>query len=119
MRPRRGPAGLGIDVVAILVFCVLGRRSHDEGITDTGLADTAWPFLSGTAVGWVASRAWLRPTDVAPTGVTASASTVLIGMLQCKATSTSVAAAFVVVASTVTAVFLLGWRAVFQLAARR
>jgi hypothetical protein len=39
-------------------------------------------------------------------------STVVVGMLLRKASSASVAGPFVVVASTVTAVFLLGWRAV-------
>ncbi|OBK17706.1 DUF3054 domain-containing protein [Mycobacterium asiaticum] len=122
MQPRRGPAWLGwlvTDVVAVLVFCALGRRSHDEGITVSGLATTAWPFLTGTAVGWLLSRGWRRPTALAPTGVIVWVSTVLIGMLLRKVSSASVAVAFVAVASTVTAVFLLGWRAAVQLRARR
>ena len=119
MQPRRGPVWLGIDVVAVLVFCALGRRSHDEGVSVSGLASTAWPFLSGTALGWVGARAWRRPTEVAPTGVIVWASTVLVGMLLRKASSASVAAAFVGVASTVTAVLLLGWRGAVQSATRR
>ncbi|RUP01778.1 MAG: DUF3054 domain-containing protein [Mycobacterium sp.] len=119
MQPRRGLAWLGMDVAAVLVFCALGRRSHDEGITVGGLATTAWPFLSGTALGWLLSRGWRRPTAVAPTGVIVWISTVVVGMLLRKASSASVAGAFVVVASTVTAVFLLGWRAIVLLAARR
>jgi hypothetical protein len=122
MQLRRGPAWLGAivtDFVAIAIFCALGRRSHAEGVTVTGLATTAWPFLTGSVVGWLLSRGWQRPTAVAPTGVTVWVSTVLVGMLLRKASSASVAAPFVVVASTVTAVFLLGWRAAFQLAARR
>ncbi|MHA7653679.1 DUF3054 domain-containing protein [Mycobacterium sp. ML4] len=118
MQPRRGLACLGVDVVAVLVFCALGRRSHDEGLSVGGLASTAWPFLSGTALGWLISRGWRAPTAVAPTGVIVWVSTVVAGMLLRKATSAGVAAAFVVVASTVTAVFLLGWRAGVQLAAR-
>lgn len=122
MQPRRGPAWLGwlvTDVVAVLVFCALGRRSHDEGVTASGLATTAWPFLAGTAVGWLLSRGWRRPTAVVPTGVIVWASTVLVGMLLRKASSASVAVAFLAVASTVTAVFLLGWRAAVELVARR
>ena len=53
-RPRRGPVWLGIDVACVLVFCAVGRRSHDEGLNVAGIASTAWPFLSGTAVGWLA-----------------------------------------------------------------
>jgi len=119
MQPRRGPAWLVIDVVAVLVFCALGRRSHDEGINVTGVATTAWPFLSGTVIGWLLSRAWQRPTAVAPTGLIVWVCTVAVGMLLRKASSVGVAASFIVVASTVTAVLLLGWRAAVGLAQRR
>ncbi len=106
-------------MVAVLLFCALGRRSHDEGITLSGLATTAWPFLSGTALGWLVSRGWRRPTALWPTGVAVWISTVLVGMLLREATSAGVATSFVLVASTVTAVFLLGWRAVTELVTRR
>ena len=113
-RPRRSPAWLGIDVACVLVFCALGRRSHDEGLNVAGIAATAWPFLSGTAVGWLASQAWRRPTTVYPTGVVVWLCTVVVGMLLRKVTSAGVAASFIVVASTVTALLLLGWRAIAQ-----
>ena len=119
MRPQRGPAWLGVDVVCVLVFCALGRRSHDEGVTVAGVARTAWPFLSGTALGWLLSRGWRRPTDVVPTGLVVWLCTVAVGMLLRKASSAGVAASFVVVAASVTAVLLLGWRAAAGLAPRR
>jgi len=119
MQSPRKPGWLGIDVVAVLIFCALGRRSHDEGITLSGLATTAWPFLSGTVLGWLLSRAWRNPTALWPTGVVVWVSTVLVGMLLREATSAGVVTSFILVASTVTAVFLLGWRAVFELVARR
>ncbi len=112
-------AYLLVDVVAVVVFCAVGRRSHDEGLSLGGVATTAWPFLAGTAVGWLASRAWRRPTAVVPTGVIVWLSTVVVGMLLRKATSAGVAASFVVVAASVTAVLLLGWRAVARLTLRR
>jgi hypothetical protein len=112
-------AYLLVDVVAVLVFCALGRRSHAEGLTIGGLATTAWPFLTGTVVGWLLSRGWRRPTAVAPTGVIVWGSTVVVGMLLRKASSAGVAASFVVVAASVTAVLLLGWRAAAGLALRR
>src|SRR3984957_10037264 len=113
-RPRRGVGWLGIDVACVLVFCAVGRRSHDEGINVAGIATTAWPFLSGTVLGWLASQAWRRPTAVIPTGVVVWLCTVAVGMLLRKATSAGVAGSFVVVASTVTALLLLGWRALAQ-----
>jgi hypothetical protein len=119
MQPRREPAWLATDVVAVLVFCALGRRSHDEGLSISGVAVTAWPFLSGTVVGWLLSRAWRQPTAVVPTGVIVWLCTVVVGMLLRKASSASVAASFVVVAATVTAVLLLGWRAAVGVTLRR
>lgn len=107
------------DVIAVLVFCAVGRRSHDEGLNLGGVAATAWPFLTGTLVGWVVSRGWRRPAAVAPTGVVVWLCTVVVGMLLRKASSAGVAASFVVVAASVTAVLLLGWRAVAGLAVRR
>jgi hypothetical protein len=111
VRPQRSPRWLGVDVVCVLLFCAVGRRSHDEGINLGGIALTAWPFLSGTVLGWLASRAWRRPTALVPTGVVVWLCTVAVGMLLRKATSAGVATSFVVVASSVTAVLLLGWRA--------
>ena len=113
-RPRRSPVWLATDVACVLVFCALGRRSHDEGLNVAGIATTAWPFLSGTAVGWLVTRAWRRPTAVYPTGVAVWLCTVAVGMLLRKATSAGVAASFIVVASSVTALLLLGWRALAQ-----
>jgi hypothetical protein len=98
------------DVAGVLVFCTAGRRSHAEGLTVAGVAETAWPFLVGTAVGWLLSRGWRRPTAVVPTGLAVWVCTVAIGMLLRKATSAGVAGSFVVVASVATAVVLLGWR---------
>jgi Protein of unknown function (DUF3054) len=107
------------DIVGVLVFCAVGRRSHDEGLNATGVATTAWPFLTGTVFGWLSSRAWQRPTAVVPTGVVVWLCTVAVGMLLRKASSAGVAASFVLVAASVTAVLLLGWRAVVALSMRR
>ncbi|AKN15354.1 DUF3054 domain-containing protein [Mycobacterium haemophilum] len=119
MRPRRVLAWLATDIVAVLVFCAVGRRSHAEGLTVTGVAATSWPFLTGTVIGWLASRGWRRPTAVVPTGVVVWLCTVVVGMALRKASSAGVAASFVVVAASVTAALLLGWRAAVGLVLRR
>jgi hypothetical protein len=110
---------LGVDVIGVLVFCAVGRRSHDEGLNITAVATTAWPFLTGTVVGWLVSRGWRQPTALVPTGVTVWLCTVVVGMVLRRASSAGVAASFVVVASSVTALLLLGWRAAAALALRR
>jgi len=107
-----------MDVIGVVVFCAVGRRSHDEGLSITGVATTAWPFLTGTLVGWLASRGWRRPTAVVPTGVVVWLCTVVVGMVLRKASSAGVAASFVVVAASVTAVLLLGWRVAVGLTLR-
>ena len=104
------PIALAVDVVCVLLFCAVGHRSHAEGLTLAGVAETAWPFLTGTAVGWLLCRGWRRPVSPVPTGVTAWIATIVVGILLRKATGQGVAASFVVVATSVTALLLLGWR---------
>lgn len=109
---RSAAPALGADIVCVLAFTALGRRSHAEGVTFSGVAETAWPFLAGTLVGWLLSRAWQRPLAVAPTGLTVWISTVAIGMLLRKATGAGTATSFIVVATLVTGLLLLGWRTI-------
>lgn len=118
-RSRAALLALCADVVCVIAFCTIGRRSHTEGITISGIAETSWPFLVGTVAGWVAARAWRRPTALTPTGIVVWLSTVAVGMLLRKATSAGTAVSFVVVASLVTAILLLGWRLAARLLARR
>ena len=121
VRSDTRPAVLALagDIVFVVVFCAIGRRSHAEGLTLTGIAETAWPFLSGTLAGWLISRAWRTPTAIAPTGVIIWVSTVVVGMLLRKASSQGVAVSFIIVASVVTAVLLLGWRGVAAVVRKR
>ena len=116
------PAALAADIACVLVFCALGRRSHAEGVTLAGVAETAWPFLTGTALGWLLAKGWQRPAALAPTGVVVWVCTVAVGMLLRKVDlfgpPKSTAASFIVVASLVTAVLLLGWRLLVTRAAR-
>lgn len=110
---------LAADVVCVLIFCAIGRRSHAEGLTLTGIAETAWPFLAGAGAGWLLARGWRSPASLAPTGLVVWACTVVVAMLVRKATAQGTATSFIVVASIVTAVLLLGWRGAVALVARR
>jgi Protein of unknown function (DUF3054) len=115
---RAALVALATDVVCVVVFCTIGRRSHAEGLNVAGIAETAWPFLAGAGVGWLLSRGWRRPAAVVPTGLVVWLCTVVIGMLLRKATSGGTASSFVVVASLSTALLLLGWRAAAWLMTR-
>ncbi|MEN9504719.1 MAG: hypothetical protein RI958_645 [Actinomycetota bacterium] len=112
-------AGL-FDIVAVIVFVALGRRSHDEGgNAAVETARVAAPFLIALAVGWVAARAWRRPTALT-TGAIVWVVTVALGMVVRNVVfDRGTATSFVVVASLVTGVLLLCWRAVALAIAHR
>jgi hypothetical protein len=115
---KRSILSLVADVVAVLVFCAIGRRSHDESGALAGLVHTAWPFLSGLGIGWVATIALYRDKFVAglvvPTGISVWLSTLIFGMLLRVVSGQGTAFTFILVAATVLAVFLLGWRGVLS-----
>ncbi|WP_378148490.1 DUF3054 domain-containing protein [Cnuibacter sp. UC19_7] len=106
------------DALLVLVFVLIGRRSHDESDALLGLLTTLWPFLAGAAVGWVASLGWRRPFALLPTGVVVWASTVVVGMLLRVVSAQGVQLSFVIVTAVVLAAFLLGWRAALLLVRR-
>lgn len=106
------------DVLVVIVFVAIGRRSHDEGGALAGIASTAWPFLVGLGVGWIVTQAWRRPTALA-TGVGIWIVTVLVGMLVRRfLAGDGTAPAFIVVATIFTGTFLIGWRAIAALLRR-
>lgn len=107
-----------IDVVLIVVFALIGRSSHGEAFSPLGLWTTAYPFLAGWAIAYVTSGGWARPLRFWPTGVVAWILTVFVGMAIRVATGQGVVdgnplpISFVIVATIVLGVFLLGWRAI-------
>jgi len=106
-------AALAADVVVVLLFAAVGRSSHEEGLTPGGVLQTAWPFLAGVALGWAVVRVrrarW--PLEVGD-GVVVWVAGVAGAMLLRRATGAGTDPAFVVVATVVLGVLLLGWRAV-------
>lgn len=110
-----------VDLVWVLVFAAIGRTSHGEDVGPVGLATTAWPFAAGWLVGWVLVLA-ARAVRTRPLGTTAGVlvwvPTVLVGMLLRAVSGTGVQTSFVVVASVVLGLFLLGWRGVATLVRR-
>ncbi|HLS79300.1 MAG TPA: DUF3054 domain-containing protein [Nocardia sp.] len=114
-----------VDLVLVAVFCAIGRRSHDEAVL-AGLMKTLWPFAVGLALGWALAVLLTRlldlggfaPAAVWPTGVAVWFGTLAGGMLTRVLADQGTAAGFIAVASTVLAVFLIGWRAIFALVTR-
>ncbi len=108
-----------VDVIAVLVFVLIGRSSHAESETLAGITRTSWPFLLGTALGWLLARRRGRELSSPAAGLWVWPTTVVVGMLARAASGQGVDAAFVVVASAFLGLFLLGWRLVGGLARTR
>jgi hypothetical protein len=112
---------VALDAAFIILFVILGRRSHHEdGSFLAGTMRVAAPFLVGAAAGWVAARAWKRPLDPV-VGVQVWLTTLGVGMvLRRFMFDQGTALPFIIVASVFTMVFLVGWRLAWNwLATRR
>jgi hypothetical protein len=107
------------DIVAIVVFVAIGRNNHKEGETVDAIFTVAAPFLIALAVGWIAARAWTRPMQV-ETAFVIWPITVALGMLLRNLVfDRGTALPFIIVATIVTGVFLVGWRMLAAAAERR
>ncbi len=118
VRPVSDPVAAAVDIAAVLLFVVLGRRSHDEGSAVMGTLATAWPFVVGVGLGWAvraglsrgrAGSRWAGTS--ARTGIVVLAGAVIGGMALRRLTGGGTPVSFVLVASSFLALFLLGWRA--------
>ncbi|HEY1974475.1 MAG TPA: DUF3054 domain-containing protein [Pseudonocardia sp.] len=107
----------GADLIAVLAFAAIGRRSHEEGFSALGVLEVAGPFLFGALVGWLAGRVWRAPPRL-PSGVAVWAGTVVVGLATRVAFTHRLPASFVLVASASLAVFVIGWRLVALIAGR-
>ena len=102
---------LPVDLVLVSLFAVIGRASHDEAVTVLGWWHTAWPFLAGALLGWVLVALTRRPGGSVPAGLAIWACTVVGGLLLRQISDQGTAAAFVVVATLVLGLLLVGPRA--------
>ncbi|MVU80066.1 DUF3054 family protein [Nocardia sp. ET3-3] len=115
-----------VDVVLVVVFCLLGRRSHDEAVLGAGLLRTFWPFGTGLVLGWVIAVAVASGREGAsaakrfdgrtlwPTAVIIWLSTLIGGMLLRAVSGQGVVFSFFLVAASFLGLFLVGWRVVAQ-----
>jgi hypothetical protein len=100
------------DLAVVVLFVVIGRRSHHEDAGVAGFLRVWWPFAVGLGVAWLvtglvrAPLAWGRAT-------VAWLATVVIGMtLRILVEGRSFSLAFTIVTLVFTGVGMLGWRAV-------
>jgi uncharacterized membrane protein YbjE (DUF340 family) len=99
-----------IDVVAVVLFVIIGRKNHNEGSAASGVLKVAAPFLIALALGWLAARAWKSPTAVG-TGVIIWLVTIVGGLVLRKLVfDGGTAVPFIIVASLFNLATLVGWR---------
>ena len=121
------------DIIAVLVFAVLARAAHG-GLGLAQIADTFWPFAIGTLVGTGIATVALRGAGGgAIVGVSAARIarsvrygvivwlvTVLTGLAIWAARHAAVPhISFIIVATTMSGLLIVGWRAAGPLIARR
>jgi hypothetical protein len=116
-------AAVAADVVVVVVFVAIGRRSHGESNDASGFLATLWPFLAGLAAGAVVTRLY-GSSDGAPLSwrraVPAWLVTVAVGLaLRIGVVGHEFKVSFAIVATAFLGLFLLGWRALFLAVARR
>jgi hypothetical protein len=104
-----------IDLVLIVVFAAIGMSSHEETVSAATLANVAWPFVVGAAIGGLVSLAWRNPAAPLRTGIPVWILAAGGGMILRVATGGGFAVAFLVVTLIVLAIFLVGWRAIAAL----
>jgi hypothetical protein len=109
-----------LDVVAVVAFVAIGRRSHEEDSGLGNLVEITAPFLIALAVGWAILRMWRSPLW-SNRAIGMWLITVALGMLLRRTVfDRGTAVSFVIVTTIVLGVFLLGWRGVAeQIRARR
>lgn len=108
-----------VDALFVLIFAAIGRASHDED--PAGFLLTAWPFLIALLVGHVLAallpgrprRPWALLWGVAVWVVTVAG-----GMLVRVVSGDTAELPFLIVATIVLGVFLVGWRALAVLLRR-
>jgi len=109
---------LVLDAVLVVVFAAIGMAQHGEAVLPAALAGVAWPFLAALALGWLVSLAWRAPARPVRTGLAVWVVTVAVGMLLRAVTGGGTALAFVIVATVVLGLFLVGWRVIAAIVRR-
>ena len=103
----------------MVLFVAIGRRNHDESTAIDGIATVAAPFLIALAVAWLSSRAWRTPGSMR-TSLIVWLVTVFGGLeLRHFVFDRGTAMPFVVVATLVLGVLIVGGRYVLNLRLKR
>jgi len=110
-RDRLSPwIAFGADLLVLVVFVLVGRRSHDEGSGVEGFLRVWWPFAVGLMVATIASGTWRAPLEWRR-AIVAWLVTVALGMtLRIAVQGRDFKPTFVIVTTVFVGAGMLGWR---------
>lgn len=108
-----------VDLVLVLAFVVIGHYQHYRDFDPSALVQTAWPFVASLVLAWLLIRVWDRPLSPLATGTGVWAVMVLVGLTLRAISGVSVAEAFLIVATGLNFVTLVGWRLIASTAVGR
>jgi hypothetical protein len=108
--PATRTLAVGLDVCCVLAFVAIGRHTHGYGDSLGGIWHTAWPFLSGLAIGEIAG--WRRAAASWVAAVLAWVGAAGVGMLIRVLAGQGTAVDFIAVTFAFLGLFILGWRIV-------
>jgi len=109
---------VALDIAAVLLFVGIGRAVHTDVASIVGFASTAWPFVFGLALGWLALVVSKLSVTALVSGLVVVGATVAFGMTFRVLSGQGTAVAFVLVALGFLGAEMLGWR-VLLMALRR
>ena len=102
------------DLAVLVLFVVIGRRSHHEDAGVVGFLRVWWPFVVGLAVAWLITGLARSPLAWRRAAV-AWWVTVVVGMLlRIVVEGRDLSIAFTIVTLVFVGVGMLGWRAVVR-----
>ncbi|MDT0188788.1 DUF3054 domain-containing protein [Rothia terrae] len=99
---------LALDLIAVTIFALIGRMSHQHGLTALGVLSTAVPFLVATLIGFIVGRYLTRNLMVQ--GLIVWLFTLNLGMILRVAFGGGFAVSFYIVTAIALLIFCGIWR---------
>lgn len=109
---------LALDLAVVLLFAIAGQASHYDAVTVSGVLGIAWPFAIGLVLAWLVAGRTRWSLRSLRTGVLIWPLTLVAGMAIRLLTGQGTVLAFVLVATGVLGLGLLGWRTAAALITR-
>jgi FtsH-binding integral membrane protein len=109
------PIALIVDLILVVLFTIVGHYTHFHNFDPEGLMTTAWPFVASLVLAWLLAAVWDRPISPLATGTGVWAITVLVGLVLRGVTGAggepgTVPVSFMIVATSLNLITLVGWR---------